>query len=75
MKRITKRRVTSADLLLLGALLLNLGGCLPENYWGNLFTRLTTNAADFAVQTVLSTAVDAILGEPAAPATETPAAT
>jgi len=59
--RSTRRRL--GVLGLYGTTFILTGGCLPENYFGTLFTRLTTSAADFAVLSVLDFALREALPE------------
>ncbi len=52
-------RIKAAGLLLSGSTMLGFGGCLPENYFGNLVVSITTGAADLAVEAVITTALQA----------------
>ena len=52
--------VKTAGLLLSGSMLFGAGGCLPENYFGNLLTSITTGAADLAVEAAVTTVLQAI---------------
>lgn len=61
MKLSARVRARSAMLLVSGGSVLGFGGCLPENYFGDLFVRLTTSAADVAVQTLVGAAIDTVL--------------
>ena len=61
MKLLARVRARSAMLLVTGSSMSVLGGCLPENYFGDMLVRLTTGAADVAVQTLVGAAVEAVL--------------
>ncbi len=61
MKLWARVRARGAVLLVAGGSVSALGGCLPENYFADMLVRLTTGAADVAVQTLVGAAVDAVL--------------
>lgn len=61
MKLSSRVRARRAMLLFTGSSVWVLGGCLPENYVADLLVRLTTGAADVAVQTLVGAAVEAVL--------------
>ena len=67
MKLSARVRARSAMLLVTGSSMWAVGGCLPDNYFGDLLVRLTTDAADVAIQSLVGAAVESVL--PAADAT------
>ena len=61
MKLWARVRARGAVLLVTGGSVSAFGGCLPENYIADMLVRLTTGAADVAVQALVELAIDTVL--------------